>query len=120
MPAAPIVVRCPCGIETRGKSGAAVTCSGCGAVYDTAAESETLNALANRTHRQFRYLSRAGLGAVGLAGLVGLSQFQVTGMAIGAGVAAFGWYVLLMPAMKRRMLAKASTLYTPVVTPKRR
>ncbi len=120
MPAAPIVVRCPCGVENRAGAGQVVTCTGCGARYDTAAEAETLNTLANRTQRQFRYLSRAGLGAVGLAGLVGLSQFQVTGMLVGAGIAAFGWYVLLMPRMKRRMLAKASTLFTPVIAPKRR
>ncbi|MFM7246585.1 MAG: hypothetical protein ACKO7Q_06320 [Actinomycetota bacterium] len=120
MPVAPIVVRCPCGVETRAGAGDAVTCTGCGARYDTAAEAQTLNMLANRTQRQFRYLSRAGLGAVGLAGLAGLSQFQVPGLVVGAGVVAFGWYVLLMPRMKRRMLAKAATLFTPVVAPKRR
>jgi hypothetical protein len=30
------------------------------------------------------------------------------------------WFVLFMPWMKRRMLAKASSLYTPTVAPTRK
>lgn len=120
MAGAPILVKCPCGVETRGASRTVVVCTGCGARYDTGAEAARLDELANRTHRQFRYLSRAGLGVIGLLGVAGLVVANVTGLLIGAAIGAVVWFVLLMPWWKRRALAKASELYTATVKPSRR
>lgn len=120
MAGAPILVKCPCGVETRGASRSVITCSGCGARYDTAAEADKLDELAARTRRQFRYLSRAGLGVIGLLGVSGLVVGNVPGLLVGAGGGAVVWFLLLMPWWKRRALAKASELYTPTVAPTRK
>ena len=120
MAPAPIVVKCECGTETRGRSGDVITCGGCGLKYDTAAEGKMLEMVAGRTQRQFKYLSRAGIGVIGLLGLLGLAKFSTLGLVGGAVIGAVLWYVLLMPWQKRRMLRKASALYTPTVAPTRK
>lgn len=120
MAPAPILITCPCGIETRGETGDIIVCSGCGARYDTAAEAARLERVAAQTQRQFRYLSRAGLGFVGLTGIVCLVLINIWALLIGATLAAVVWYALLMPFQKRRMLAKAAGLYTPTVAPTRK
>jgi hypothetical protein len=97
-----------------------VICTGCGARYDTAAEAKRLEGVAAQTQRQFRYLSRAGLGFIGLLGVVGLVWLNVWGLLILGTAGAVVWFVLFMPWMKRRMLAKASSLYTPTVAPTRK
>jgi|694.fasta_scaffold51078_7 hypothetical protein len=120
MAPAPILIKCPCGVETRGETGDIVICTGCGARYDTAAEAKRLEGVAAQTQRQFRYLSRAGLGFIGLLGVVGLVWLNVWGLLILGTAGAVVWFVLFMPWMKRRMLAKASSLYTPTVAPTRK
>jgi hypothetical protein len=120
MPAAPIVVRCPCGVETRAGAGDVVTCSGCGARYDTGGEAAMLDALADRSVKQFRYLNRAGIGAIGLPAIAGLVLLGVWGLAAGAVVGGVLWYGVVMRLMKRRILAKAASLHTPTITPSRK
>ena len=88
--------------------------------YDTAAEAKRLEGLAALTQRQFRYLSRAGLGFIGLLGVAGLVWLNVWGLVILGGAGAIIWFMVFMPYMKRRMLNKASTLYTPTVAPTRK
>ena len=120
MAPAPIVIKCECGVETRGRSGDVITCTGCGLKYDTGAESKMLEMVAGRTQRQFKYLSRAGIGLIGILGLAGLAKFGTYGLVGGALIGAVLWYVLFMPWQKRRMLRKATELYTPTVAPTRK
>ena len=84
MAQAPILIKCECGVETRGRTGDVIRCTGCGLSYDTAKEGKHLEMLAGRLQRQFKYLSRAGIGVVGLSGLVGAVVFQTLGLVIGA------------------------------------
>ena len=80
MAPAPIVIKCECGVETRGRSG----------------------------------------GLIGILGLAGLAKFGTYGLVGGALIGAVLWYVLFMPWQKRRMLRKATALYTPTVAPTRK
>lgn len=116
----PIVIKCECGVETRGTAGSLIHCQGCGLKYDTASEAQMLETVAAKTQRQFRYLSRAGIGLVGLCGLGGLYLYTTPGLLVGAAIGAVFWYVLLMPFMKKRMIAKATSLYTPTISPHRK
>lgn len=117
---APIVVKCECGIETRGKSGSVIRCDGCGLRFDTTDEARVLDTIASMTQKRFKYLSRAGIGFLGLLALGGLALFHVPGLVGGAALGAALWYVALMPFAKRRMLRKAVALYTPTVTASRK
>lgn len=120
MPNAPIVIKCECGIETRGLAGATITCSGCGLRFDTTDEARLLDTIASMTQKRFRYLSRAGIGFLGLLALGGLALFHVPGLVGGAALGAAIWYVGLMPIVKRRLLRKAATVYTPTVNASRK
>lgn len=117
---APILIKCDCGIETRGQAGMKITCSGCGVTFDTTGEAKTLDMIAGATQKQFRYLSRAGVGFVGLLGLASLALFQVPGLVIGAALGGAIWYAGLMPIAKRRLMKKAATKYTPTISANRR
>ena len=120
MAQAPILIKCECGVETRGRTGDVIRCTGCGLSYDTAKEGKHLEMLAGRIQRQFKYLSRAGIGVVGLTGLVGAVVFQTLGLVIGAAIGGVVWYALFLPFQKKRMMRKATTLYTPTVAPTRK
>ncbi|MGI9188214.1 MAG: hypothetical protein ACR2J9_11990 [Gaiellales bacterium] len=117
---APIVVKCECGVETRGRAGDVIRCTGCGLAYDTGKELASFNLLATRIQRQFKYLSRAGIGVVGLSGLLGAVLFQLWGLVAFAAVGGVAWYGLFLPFQKKRMMRKATTLYTPTVAPTRK
>ncbi len=120
MAPAPILIKCECGVETRGRTGDVITCQGCGLHYDTSEQGKMLEIVAAKTQRQFRYLSRAGIGFVGLLALAGMYLFKTPGLVGAAVVGAVFWYALLMPFMKKRLLTKATTLYTPTVAPTRK
>jgi hypothetical protein len=120
MAPAPILITCECGVETRGRTGDVIKCTGCGLLYDTAAEGKHLEMLAGRIQRQFKYLSRMGIGVVGLSGLLGAVLLQTWGLVGFAAVAAVVWYGLFLPFQKKRMMRKATTLYTPTVAAKRK
>ena len=120
MPNAPILIKCDCGTETRGQAGMKITCSGCGLAFDTTGEAKTLGMIAAATQKQFRYLSRAGIGFLGLLGLAGLALFGVPGLVVGAALGGAAWYAGLMPIAKRRLLEKATSKYTPTITASRK
>ena len=55
MAPAPIVVKCECGVETRGRSGDVIRCTGCGLRYDTGEQAKMLDTVryvltANTSH----------------------------------------------------------------------
>ncbi|MEY4226347.1 MAG: hypothetical protein RL190_1104 [Actinomycetota bacterium] len=117
---APIVVRCPCGTETRARAGEVVRCRGCGARYDTEEQARMLNSAAALTQRRFKLLGRVGVGVVGLLGLLALSQFgpyAMLGVALAAGVL---WYGIVMRWLKRRTIDRAVERFTATVEQKRR
>lgn len=120
MAPAPIVIKCECGVETRGRSGDVIRCTGCGMSYDTSKEGKNFEMLAGRIQRQFKYLSRAGIGVVGLSGLLGAVLFQTWGLVAFAAVGGVLWYAVFLPFQKKRMMRKATTLYTPTVAPTRK
>ncbi len=120
MTPAPIVIKCECGIETRGRTGDVIKCQGCGLRYDTEAEAQRLEMVAALTQRRFKLLSRMGIGLVGLLALVGFFTVQMPGMIVGAALGVVLWFVLLMPYMKRRLLHAASQIYKPIVTASRK
>lgn len=97
-----------------------IRCTGCGLAYDTSKQVASFNMLAGRIQKQFKYLSRAGIGVVGLSGLLGAVAFQTWGLVAFAAVAGVVWYALFLPFQKKRMMRKATTLYTPTVAPTRK
>lgn len=119
MAPAPIVVKCECGVETRGRAGDVIRCSGCGLRYDTAEQARVLDGVAGLTQRRYKLLGRIGLGVVGLVGLLGLWRFDVWGLVILGGVAGALWYGLFMRWMKLRLIRRA-TEFAPTVTANRK
>jgi hypothetical protein len=117
---APIVVRCPCGTETRAHAGEVVRCPGCGARYDTEEQARMLNTAAALAQRRFKLLGRVGVGVVGLLGLLALSQFGPYAMLGVALVAGAIWYGLVMRWLKRRTIDRAVERFTTTVDPTRR
>lgn len=118
MAPAPIVVRCECGVETRGRSGDVIRCAGCGLRYDTAEHAQYLERVAALTQRRFKLLGRIGVGFVGFAGLFGLYLLSVPGLAIGALGMAAVWYGGVMRFAKPRLAGRAGEL-APPITPDR-
>ena len=119
MAPAPIVVKCECGVETRGRAGDVIRCSGCGLRYDTGEQARILDSVAGVTQRRYKLLGRIGLGVVGLVGLLGLWRFEVWGMVIVGGIAALLWYGLFMRWMKTRLIRRAGA-FSPTVTANRK
>ena len=119
MAPAPIVVKCECGVETRGRSGDVVTCSGCGLRYDTAEQARILDGVAGLTQRRFKLLGRIGIGVVGLVALLGLWRFSTPGLLVGGLGAAALWYGLVMRWMKARLIGRAAS-FAPTVTANRK
>ncbi|MEI7438799.1 MAG: hypothetical protein WCK20_03925 [Thermoleophilia bacterium] len=120
MAPAPIVIKCECGVETRGRSGETIRCQGCGLKYNTEDDAHLFNVLAASAQRKFKVLSRMGVGFVGLIALVGFFTLSYPGM-IGGALAAGGlWFGLLMPYMKKRVLASTTARYTPTITASRK
>lgn len=118
--AAPIVVRCPCGTETRARAGEMVRCPGCGARYDTEEQARMLNTAAALAQRRFKLLGRVGVGVVGLLGLLTLSQFGPYAMLAVAAAAGALWYGVVMRWLKRRTIGGTVERFTATVEPKRR
>ena len=119
MAPAPIVVKCECGVETRGRSGDVIKCSGCGLRYDTAEQARMLESVAALTQRRFKLLGRIGVGVVGLCALLGLWRFDVVGLVVIGGIVAVLWYAVLMRWMKARLVTRAAT-FAPTVTANRK
>lgn len=119
MAPAPIVVKCECGVETRGRSGDVIRCTGCGLRYDTGEQARMLDTVAALTQRRYKLLGRIGLGVVGLVALLGLWRFDIPGLVVGAAIAAVLWYAVLMRRMKTRLIARAEE-FSQTVAPNRK
>ena len=115
MAPAPIVVKCECGVETRGRSGDVIRCTGCGLRYDTGEQAKMLDTVAALTQRRYKLLGRIGLGVVGLCALLGLWRFDVPGLVVAGALAAVLWYGLLMRRMKARLIARTEQFASTVV-----
>ena len=114
MAPAPIVVKCECGVETRGRSGDVIRCTGCGLRYDTGEQAKMLDTVAALTQRRYKLLGRIGLGVVGLFALLGLWRFEVPGLVVAGAIAAVLWYGLLMRRMKSRLIARTEQFASTV------
>ena len=119
MAPAPIVVKCECGVETRGRSGDVIRCSGCGLRYDTGEQARMFDAVAGTTQRKFKLLGRIGVGFVGFGGLLGLWRFGVPGLIVVALLVAGLWYGLFMRYMKTRLVGRAAQV-APTITANRK
>ena len=118
MAPAPIVIKCECGVETRGRSGDVIRCAGCGLRYDTAEQASYLEGVAALTQRRYKLLGRIGIGFVGFAALIGLYLYSTAGLIIGGLAMAALWYGLIMRVMKPRLVSRAASL-APPITPNR-
>lgn len=119
MAPAPIVVKCECGVETRGRAGDVIRCTGCGLVYDTGEQARLFDVVAGATQRRYKLLGRIGLGVVGLLALLGLWRFDIVGLVVVGAVAAVLWYAVFMRWMKMRLIRRAAE-FSPTVTANRR
>ena len=120
MAPAPIVIKCDCGVTTRGNSGDIIRCQGCGQRFNTEDDARRLEAVAAATQRRFKVVSRMGIGVVGLLALVGFFLFKAPGLAVGAAIGGGVWFGLVLPFMKKRLLNTASTKYKTTITASRK
>ncbi|MEI6624943.1 MAG: hypothetical protein WCO40_01230 [Thermoleophilia bacterium] len=88
--------------------------------YNTADDAHLFNLLAASAQRKFKVLSRMGIGFVGLIALGGFFTMQYIGLIGGVVLAGGLWFGLVMPYMKRRVLASTTARYTPTITASRK
>jgi hypothetical protein len=117
MEIAVLVLRCPCGTETRGNAGDVLRCSSCGHAFDTREEALAFEAIARSTRKRHKLITRMGTGVVGLSALGGLYLFPFYGLLIFGAIAAVVWYALFTPFMKRYLARSASKKFVATLPP---
>jgi hypothetical protein len=107
--AVPIIIHCPCGVQTRANAGDVVTCE-CGRQYDTSTAEPDQMAAAALVQRRHKAYARLGICVAGVTTILGFVIAGFWGAGLALPLSCLVWWKGVQPRWRRRAAADLASL----------